>query len=55
MNIQVSDIGHIIQLAIAPVFLLTGVATKLAVLIKPAVVARVAVLAKPAMGASKPY
>jgi len=33
MNIQVSDIGHIIQLAIAPVFLLTGVATKLAVLI----------------------
>ena len=33
MNIQVSDIGHIIQLAIAPVFLLTGVATKLSVLI----------------------
>jgi hypothetical protein len=32
MNIQVSDIGHIIQLAIAPVFLLTGVATKLTVL-----------------------
>lgn len=32
MNIQISDIGHIIQLAIAPVFLLTGVATKLGVL-----------------------
>jgi DNA helicase HerA-like ATPase len=32
MNIQISDIGHIIQLAIAPVFLLTGVATKLSVL-----------------------
>jgi pilus assembly protein TadC len=32
MNIQISDIGHIIQLAIAPVFLLTGVATKLTVL-----------------------
>jgi hypothetical protein len=32
MNIQLSDIGHIIQLAIAPVFLLTGVATKLSVL-----------------------
>jgi hypothetical protein len=32
MNIQISDIGHIIQLSIAPVFLLTGVATKLAVL-----------------------
>jgi hypothetical protein len=32
MNIQISDIGHVIQLAIAPVFLLTGVATKLAVL-----------------------
>jgi hypothetical protein len=33
MNIQISDIGHIIQLSIAPVFLLTGVATKLGVLI----------------------
>lgn len=33
MNIQTSDIGHIIQLSIAPVFLLTGVATKLGVLI----------------------
>jgi hypothetical protein len=33
MNIQISDIGHVIQLAIAPVFLLTGVATKLTVLI----------------------
>lgn len=32
MNIQISDIGHIIQLSIAPVFLLTGVATKLGVL-----------------------
>ncbi|GAB3407413.1 DUF2721 domain-containing protein [Massilia agilis] len=32
MNIQISDVGHIIQLAIAPVFLLTGVATKLGVL-----------------------
>ena len=32
MNIQVSDIGHIIQLAIAPVFLLTGVCTNLTVL-----------------------
>jgi hypothetical protein len=32
MNIQISDIAHIIQLAIAPVFLLTGVATKLTVL-----------------------
>jgi hypothetical protein len=32
MNIQISDIGHVIQLAIAPVFLLTGVGTKLAVL-----------------------
>jgi hypothetical protein len=31
-NIQLGDIGHIIQLAIAPVFLLTGVGTKLAVL-----------------------
>ena len=33
MNIQIADIGHVIQLAIAPVFLLTGVATKLTVLI----------------------
>jgi hypothetical protein len=33
MNIQITDIGHVIQLAIAPVFLLTGVATKLSVLI----------------------
>lgn len=33
MNIQISDIGHVIQLAIAPVFLLTGVCTKLMVLI----------------------
>jgi hypothetical protein len=32
MNIQIGDIGHIIQLSIAPVFLLTGVATKLSVL-----------------------
>ena len=32
MNIQISDIGHIIQLAIAPVFLLTGVCTMLMVL-----------------------
>jgi hypothetical protein len=32
MNIQISDIGHIIQLAIAPVFLLTGVCTNLMVL-----------------------
>jgi hypothetical protein len=32
MNLQLSDIGHVIQLAIAPVFLLTGVATKLTVL-----------------------
>jgi hypothetical protein len=32
MNIQINDIGHMIQLAIAPVFLLTGVGTKLAVL-----------------------
>jgi hypothetical protein len=33
MNIQISDIGHVIQLAIAPVFLLTGVGTVLSVLI----------------------
>lgn len=33
MNIQLGDIGHIIQLAIAPVFLLTGVCTNLMVLI----------------------
>lgn len=32
MEIQLGDISHIIQLAIAPVFLLTGVGTKLAVL-----------------------
>ncbi len=32
MNIHVGDIGHIIQLAIAPVFLLTGVCTNLMVL-----------------------
>lgn len=32
MNIQISDIGHVIQLAIAPVFLLTGVCTNLGVL-----------------------
>jgi hypothetical protein len=32
MNIQITDIGHLIQLAIAPVFLLTGVGTKLTVL-----------------------
>jgi hypothetical protein len=32
MNFQTNDIGHVIQLSIAPVFLLTGVATKLTVL-----------------------
>ncbi len=32
MNIQLGDVGHIIQLAIAPVFLLTGVGTNLLVL-----------------------
>lgn len=32
MNIQINDIGHVIQLAIAPVFLLTGVGTLLMVL-----------------------
>lgn len=32
MEIHIGDIGHIIQLAIAPVFLLTGVGTNLAVL-----------------------
>ncbi len=32
MNIQINDIGHVIQLAIAPVFLLTGVGTMLMVL-----------------------
>jgi hypothetical protein len=32
MNIQIGDVGHIIQLAIAPVFLLSGVATMLIVL-----------------------
>lgn len=33
MDIKISDIGHVIQLAIAPVFLLTGVCTMLTVLI----------------------
>lgn len=32
IDIQLGDIGHIIQLAIAPVFLLAGVGTKLTVL-----------------------
>ncbi len=32
MNIQPGEIGHIIQLAIAPVFLLTGVGTNMLVL-----------------------
>lgn len=32
MDIQLGNISHIIQLAIAPVFLLTGVGTKLSVL-----------------------
>lgn len=32
MQIQLGDIGHIIQLSIAPVFLLTGVGTNLLVL-----------------------
>lgn len=32
MNLTMADIGHIIQLAIAPVFLLAGVGTKLMVL-----------------------
>lgn len=32
INLQLGDVGHIIQLAIAPVFLLTGVGTKLSVL-----------------------
>lgn len=32
MELQLGDIGHIIQLAVAPVFLLTGVGTTLAVL-----------------------
>lgn len=32
MDIHLGDISHIIQLSIAPVFLLTGVGTKLAVL-----------------------
>src|SRR5476651_1539775 len=32
MNLQIGDIGHIIQLAIAPVFLLSGVCTNLIVL-----------------------
>jgi hypothetical protein len=33
MNIQLGDIGHIIQLAIAPVFMLSGVCTNLLVLL----------------------
>jgi hypothetical protein len=33
MNLDISDVGHVIQLSIAPVFLLTGVATKLGVLV----------------------
>jgi hypothetical protein len=33
MNIQLGDIGHIIQLAIAPVFLLSAICTNLLVLI----------------------
>lgn len=32
MDIQLGDVGHIIQLAVAPVFLLTGVCTNLMVL-----------------------
>lgn len=32
LNLQLSDVSHIIQLAIAPVFLLTGVSAKLSVL-----------------------
>jgi len=32
INLQLGDVGHTIQLAIAPVFLLTGVGTKLSVL-----------------------
>ncbi|MFZ6741637.1 DUF2721 domain-containing protein [Undibacterium sp. JH2W] len=32
MNLQLGDVSHIIQLAIAPVFLLTGVGTTLSVL-----------------------
>lgn len=32
INLQIGDIGHIIQLSIAPVFLLTGVGTNLMVL-----------------------
>ena len=32
MDIEISDVGHMIQLAIAPVFLLTGVGTMLVVL-----------------------
>nr|WP_218131987.1 DUF2721 domain-containing protein [Undibacterium oligocarboniphilum] len=32
INLQLGDVSHIIQLAIAPVFLLTGVGTKLSVL-----------------------
>jgi hypothetical protein len=33
LNLQISDIGHVIQLSIAPVFLLTGVATKMTLLL----------------------
>jgi hypothetical protein len=32
MQIEITDIGHIIQLSVAPVFLLTGVGTNLTVL-----------------------
>jgi hypothetical protein len=32
MNIELSDVGHIIQLSVAPVFLLAGVGTNLMVL-----------------------
>ncbi len=32
ISLQLGDVGHTIQLAIAPVFLLTGVGTKLSVL-----------------------
>lgn len=32
INLQLGDVSHIIQLSIAPVFLLTGVGTKLSVL-----------------------
>jgi hypothetical protein len=33
LNLQINDIGHVIQLSIAPVFLLTGVATKMTMLL----------------------